>query len=140
MYSPLAGEGLWLWLLAVGCLHFDDTSTALQRHFHGTSTAPPCHFHGPSTAFLWNFHGKKKIKSIGASLCIGRESQCLPYAGFFMLNVLFLFVMTSMSPFWQLSIDGRFITFLTLIAICSVLRALSVLCSVFSVLCVLYSV
>ena len=29
----------WLWILAVGCWHFNSTSTALQRHFNGTSMA-----------------------------------------------------------------------------------------------------
>ena len=36
--------------VAVGCLHFNGTSTALQRHynrpFHGTSMALPWHYHG----------------------------------------------------------------------------------------------
>ena len=36
--GELAGDGLWLWQLAV-C-----TSTALQWHFHNTSTALPRHF------------------------------------------------------------------------------------------------
>ena len=49
--------------VAVGCWLF-----ALQRHFNGTSTALPRHF--------------KKI-GIGASIRIARESQCLPYTGFF---------------------------------------------------------
>ena len=32
-------EGMLLWLLAVGCWHFNDTSMALQWHFNGTLTA-----------------------------------------------------------------------------------------------------
>ena len=36
--GKLAGEGLWLWLMADGCLHFNGTSKALQWHFHGNST------------------------------------------------------------------------------------------------------
>ena len=35
----LAGEGMWLWLLDFGCLHFNDTSSALQQHFDGTYMA-----------------------------------------------------------------------------------------------------
>ena len=50
--------------VAVGCWLL-----ALQRHINGTSTALQRHFN--STI------------GIGASICIGRESQCLPYAGFF---------------------------------------------------------
>ena len=34
--------------MAVGCLDFNGTTTALQRHFHGTSTALPHHFHSTS--------------------------------------------------------------------------------------------
>ena len=42
LYSgELAGEGLWLWLLAVGCLHFKGTSTALPRQFYYTATKLP---------------------------------------------------------------------------------------------------
>ena len=37
--GELAGESLWLWMLAVGCLHFNGTSMALPRHFHTTSKA-----------------------------------------------------------------------------------------------------
>ena len=33
--GDLPEEGLWLWLLAVGYLHFDGTSTALQQPFKG---------------------------------------------------------------------------------------------------------
>ena len=40
-----AGEGLWLWRLAVGCWHFNRTSTALQRHFNNKSTARYCCFY-----------------------------------------------------------------------------------------------
>ena len=42
---------------------------ALPRYFHGTSTAQK--------------RKKKRKKIIGASVNIGWESQCLPYAGFF---------------------------------------------------------
>ena len=45
--------------VAVGCLHFNGTSTALQLHFHGTSTALPQHFHCTSTTHL-----KKYIVSL----------------------------------------------------------------------------
>ena len=48
--GELAGEGLSLWLLAVGCLHFN-----------GTSTATP------------GQKRKKKKNVIGASIRIGRE-------------------------------------------------------------------
>ena len=64
--GELAGEGLWL--LAVGCLHFNGTSMALQRHiictsmalwwhFRGTSTTLPRHFNDTSTTLLRHFHG-----------------------------------------------------------------------------------
>ena len=48
---------------AVGCWLL-----ALQRHFNGTSMA-----------LQW--------QHFGASIRIGRESQCLPYAGFFQCNI-----------------------------------------------------
>ena len=54
--TEFTGEGLWLWLLAVGCWHFNGTSMAIQ------------------------WHNKKWI---GASIHIGRDIKCLPYADFF---------------------------------------------------------
>ena len=59
---------MWLWILAVGCLHFNGTSTALPWHFHGTSTALA--------------RQKTKNNGIVASIRIVQEIQCLPYAGF----------------------------------------------------------
>ena len=53
--GELAGEGLWLWLLAV-C-----TSTALQLHFNGPSTALQWPFHSTSTALPRPFKGTKKV-------------------------------------------------------------------------------
>ena len=58
--GELAAEGLSLWLLAVGCLHSNGTSAALQRHFNDTSMALPWHFHGTSTALQRHFNGRKK--------------------------------------------------------------------------------
>ena len=48
LVGELAGEGLWLWLLPVVCLHFNGTLMALPQHYHGTTTALPWHFHGIS--------------------------------------------------------------------------------------------
>ena len=47
--------------VAVGCLHFNVTSMALQWHFHGTSMA------------FQRYFNKRKKKSIGASIRIGQE-------------------------------------------------------------------
>ena len=72
--GELAGDGLWLCLLAVGCLHLKGTSTEVQlpppQHFHGTSTAPK------------NIYTIQQ-KCIGAFIRNGQDIQCLPYAGFF---------------------------------------------------------
>ena len=38
--------------VAVGCLHFNGTSTALPRHFHGTSTVLLRHFQGQKKLYL----------------------------------------------------------------------------------------
>ena len=78
--GELAGEGIWLLLLAVG------TSTTLQRHFNGISTALQLHFYCTSTALQRHFRGTNKegeeenkffLFGIGASIRIGRESQYL---------------------------------------------------------------
>ena len=84
--GELAGEGgCGCWLLAVG------TSMALQRHCNGTSMALQWHFNGTSTALKRHFKGTSKTKNknvIGASIHIGRESQCHPYLGFFLTSLL----------------------------------------------------
>ena len=80
--GELAGKGLWLWLLAVYCLHFNGTSIALQWHFNGTSMALPWHFHGTSTALPWHFPGnahgtfmaQTKIVSVLLSALVERVS------------------------------------------------------------------
>ena len=54
--------------VAVGCLHFNGTSMALQLHFNGTSIALPWHFNGTA---------KKK-----AFISICQEVQCLPHVVF----------------------------------------------------------
>ena len=58
----------------------------------------PSHFHRDRRDILFNiFFAKKNAislffdgsgnKSIGATMCIGQEIQCLPYAGFLVLNL-----------------------------------------------------
>ena len=50
--------------------------SALQWHFHATSTEILRQFHGTSMDLPQHFQG------IRASIRIGREIQCLPYARF----------------------------------------------------------
>ena len=75
--GELVGEGLWRWLLDVGCWHFNDTSTGLQCHFNVTSTALQQHFNGISIE-----KNNNKRNNISDFICMGQESHCLPYAGF----------------------------------------------------------
>ena len=44
--GEMAGDGLWLWLLAVG------TSMAFQQHFNGTSTALQRNFNGKQNKYI----------------------------------------------------------------------------------------
>jgi hypothetical protein len=61
--GELAGEGLWLLLFAVGCLHFwahpwhfNITSIAFQLNFNGTSLALQWTFNVPSTELQQHFN------------------------------------------------------------------------------------
>ena len=62
--GELVGESLWLWLLTVGCLHFNDTSMALQWHFNVTSMLLPRHIHGTSTALQWHTKNRNRKKKL----------------------------------------------------------------------------
>ena len=82
--------------VAVGCflLLLFFTSTALQRHYNATSTTHPLH----STTLRWHFNSKKinTKNCIVASISIGKEIECLPYAEFSIRNNRVFF--TNMEP------------------------------------------
>ena len=59
----LAGEGLWLLRLAVGCLYFNCTSMALQRHFHNTFTTLPRKFNGKKYIYSQDTIGTRPYES-----------------------------------------------------------------------------
>ena len=75
--------GFGCMLLAVGWLHFkwrfNGTLMAIQLNFNITSMALP----GTSLAFFI-------LKNILASIRIGQEIQCLPYAQFFITWILLI--------------------------------------------------
>ena len=83
--GELPEEGMWLWLYAVGSWlvalqwRFNGTLMALQLNFNVTSMALP----GTSLAFF-------TLKNILASIRIGQEIQCLPYAQFFITWILLI--------------------------------------------------
>ena len=60
---------------------------------------------------FWDHQEFFVVVVIGASFCIGRESQCLPYAGLFIriskiLGLAFLFVCLLYHPFkWQIQLN-----------------------------------
>ena len=70
--GELAGTGLWLWLLAFGCLHFNGTLATLQLHFINTSRTQK---------------NKEEKHCVVASFRIGWEIQCPPYAGFLLRDL-----------------------------------------------------
>ena len=62
----------------IGVWHFNGTSTALQRHFNGTSIALQ---QQQQENYFYLFIYFFIFFCISASIRIGQESQCLPYAG-----------------------------------------------------------
>ena len=52
--GELAGEGLRLWLLGLGCWHFNGTSMALQQHFNRTSMEFQRHFNNTAMWQIFN--------------------------------------------------------------------------------------